>query len=90
MDSHASCCWALDNNLTATIDGIAPAQITFGKGVVAGSVNLLIGVVVAPYTSPPPVTGAALAAGALSSGASISLYITAAQQLDPAEALREE
>jgi len=77
----ACCCWALDNHLTATIDGIAPAQVTFWKGVVAGSVNLLIGVVVAPYTSPPLVTGAALAVGALSYGASIALYITAAQQL---------
>ena len=36
-------CWGVDNNLTAIIDGYTPAQTTCAKGLVAGSVNLALG-----------------------------------------------
>ena len=77
----ACLCWGLDNHLTALIDGITPAQSTFWKGIVAGSVNLGLGLVLAPMTVPPLALGAALGLGAVSYGLSILLYITAAQNL---------
>jgi hypothetical protein len=36
-------CWGLDNHFTALITGITPAQTTFWKGLVAGIINLVIG-----------------------------------------------
>lgn len=78
----AAClCWALDNHLTALIDGITPAISTFWKGAAAGSVNLAIGVAVAPLSAAPRQIAAALAVGAFAYGISIALYIRAAQQL---------
>lgn len=76
----AAClCWGLDNHCTALIDGITPSQSTLWKGLVAGSVNLLIGVSVQHEAISPASAAAALLVGAVSYGASISLYITAAQ-----------
>jgi drug/metabolite transporter (DMT)-like permease len=73
--------WALDNHLTALIDGITPMVSTFWKGTVAGSVNLALGMASAPLSATPRVIGAALLIGVLAYGASIVLYIRAAQQL---------
>jgi drug/metabolite transporter (DMT)-like permease len=77
----ACLCWGLDNHLTALIDGITPAQSTFWKGLVAGSVNLGLGLALAPMEVQPLALVAALALGAVSYGLSILLYITAAQNL---------
>ena len=49
--------WGLDNNLTALIDGLTPAQSTLVKGAVAGAINLGIGLA----TGPAPPLEAALA-----------------------------
>jgi hypothetical protein len=38
--------WGMDNHLTALIDGISPAQITFWKGIVAGSFNIILGLLI--------------------------------------------
>lgn len=76
----ACVCWGLDNHLTALIDGMTPTQSTFWKGLVAGSANSIIGLAVAPLSFAPGLLGALLV-GALSYGASIALYITAAQKL---------
>ena len=73
--------WGLDNNLTAVLDGFSPAQTTFAKGLVAGSLNLGLGLLFeGGWPSLPAVLGA-LAVGALAYGASIVLYIRGAQQL---------
>lgn len=78
----AAClCWGLDNNLTALISGFTPAQTTFVKGLVAGSVNLALGLAMETRPAALPEIGIALAIGALSYGASIVLYISGAQQL---------
>jgi drug/metabolite transporter (DMT)-like permease len=77
----ACICWALDNHLTALIDGITPAESTFWKGIVAGCVNLTIGLTIAPNLPSLSNIGAGLLLGALSYGASIVLYITSAQSL---------
>ena len=77
----ACICWGLDNNCTATIDGLTPAEITFWKGLVAGVTNLVLGVAIAPWTNSVGAIGLALGVGALCYGISIVLYITAAQSI---------
>ena len=77
----ACLCWGLDNHFTALIDGITPARCTFWKGLVAGSTNLAIGLVLEPFTAGPVSIAIATTIGALSYGVSIALYIAAAQQL---------
>jgi drug/metabolite transporter (DMT)-like permease len=77
----ACICWAIDNQLTALNDGSSPQTITFVKGIVAGSVNLFIGCMIA---SKPMLFGhivPALVVGGFSYGLSIMLYITTAQNI---------
>jgi len=76
----AAIAWGLDNNLTALIDGITPAQSTFWKGLIAGLTNLAIGLMLMPSTPALPWVFA-LAVGGLSYGVSITLYISSAQSL---------
>jgi len=78
----AACgCWAIDNHLTARIEGITPARAAFWKGAVAGGTNLAIALAVAPVTAGAATIGSALGIGALAYGASVVLYVSAAQQL---------
>ena len=77
----ACACWGFDNNFTALIDGITPAQSTFWKGIVAGTVNLTIGLVTRDYAGTTSTTAAALGVGVVCYGASIVLYITSAQNI---------
>lgn len=73
--------WGLDNHFTALIDGMPPSQSTFWKGIVAGTVNLVIGLILQPFSASSMVTIGALIVGILSYGASITLYISSAQGL---------
>ncbi len=73
--------WGLDNHYTALIDEIPPSTNTFFKGVAAGSVNLLIGLLLSSYGADLATTGLALLLGAFSYGVSIVLYISSAQGL---------
>lgn len=73
--------WGMDNNLTALIEGISPAQITFWKGIIAGSFNTLLGLLIGSWIATPLQVAGALGLGALSYGLSIFLYITSAQRL---------
>jgi drug/metabolite transporter (DMT)-like permease len=77
----ACCCWGLDNHLTALIDELSPSQSTFWKGLVAGSVSLAIGLILHPFTATGFITLGAVFVGIWSYGASIALYIHAAQRL---------
>lgn len=74
-------CWGMDNNLTAIVDEASPQTTTFIKGLVAGSVNLGIGMLISGGT--PSLGGVALAlgVGVFSYGLSIVLYIVSAQNL---------
>lgn len=82
--SMACLCWALDNNLTAVVDGISPSQITLWKGIVAGIINMTIGLLLQPQSMQLPNMLAALVVGACCYGLSITLYIVAAQGLGAA------
>ncbi len=77
----ACLCWGLDNHLTALIDGLKPLQTTFWKGLTAGSANLTVGILVTPFHPAVMTLIWGLALGAFSYGASIALYIRAAQVL---------
>jgi drug/metabolite transporter (DMT)-like permease len=77
----ACLCWGFDNHFTALIDGISPEQSTVWKGLVAGTVNLAVGLMVEPINAGMTTAGAALLVGVFAYGLSIVLYITAAQQL---------
>ena len=77
----ACAAWAMDNHWTALIDGLSPAETTTWKGLVAGATNLGLGALIDPLPASWSVAGAALAVGALSYGASIVLYVLAAQHL---------
>jgi drug/metabolite transporter (DMT)-like permease len=81
LTAAACVCWALDNHLTALIDGITPARSTLVKGLVAGTTNLAIGCVAAPLVATSQWIGAALLIGAISYGFSIALYIVSAHEL---------
>ena len=81
LTAGACVCWALDNHLTAQIDGITPARSTLVKGAVAGACNLAIGAVLADFVATPSAIAAALAVGALSYGASIALHTRAAHEV---------
>jgi drug/metabolite transporter (DMT)-like permease len=77
----ACVCWGLDNHLTALIDEMSATRATFWKCGIAGTVNLLLGVATQPFAASLAVTGMALVVGAASYGASIVLYVSAAQHL---------
>jgi drug/metabolite transporter (DMT)-like permease len=75
----ATCvCWGIDNAITASLDSYTPSRITFAKGVVAGSVNLVLGLVLdgAPVAR---FVFAALAIGSVGYGLSITMWITGAR-----------
>ena len=77
----ACLCWGLDNHLTALIDGITPAQTTFWKGIVAGSVNFAIGLLFDSVESSIGTWILALIVGIFAYGVSIVLYIITAHQM---------
>jgi len=82
--SAACLCWAIDNNLTRKISAADPVQITAIKGLVAGSVNVLLAL--GAGESLPPLTHAILAGalGLASYGVSIVLFILALRHLGSA------
>jgi drug/metabolite transporter (DMT)-like permease len=77
--------WGVDNSVTSRIDQISPRHVTFLKGIVAGSVNLALGLAI---TGAGDVDGwrvlGALIIGALGYGLSITLWVRGAQQLGAA------
>ncbi|HEY3371891.1 MAG TPA: EamA family transporter [Prolixibacteraceae bacterium] len=78
----AACiCWGMDNHLTALTDGASPQTVTFVKGLVAGSVNLTIGCLIAGQAMALGNVAPAIIVGIFSYGISIVLYVTSAQNL---------
>lgn len=73
--------WGLDNHFAALVDEISPSESTFLKGLIAGSFNLIIGLLTSTFISSYKTLFLALLLGAFSYGLSISLHITASQQM---------
>lgn len=81
----ACACWGIDNAVTARIDQISPEQVTLVKGIVAGSCNVVLGLVVAGgWGVSTSELAAALAIGAVGYGASITLWVKGARDLGAA------
>lgn len=76
--------WGLDNNLTRRISAADPLQIASIKGAAAGSVNLVLGLVLGSGVPGAAVAGAALALGFASYGVSLVLFIYALRHLGAA------
>lgn len=79
--SSACISWAIDNHLTAIIDGVSPQTTTFIKGLVGGTVNLIIGMFLSGWQISLFYILIALLIGIFSYGLSIYLYVTSAQNL---------
>lgn len=77
----ACAAWGLDNHLTALIDGMTPAEATTWKGLVAGGVNLALGLALEPFSAAGLDVLFALVLGVFAYGASIVLYVLSAQHL---------
>jgi drug/metabolite transporter (DMT)-like permease len=73
--------WGLDNNLTSLIDRFSPAEVTFVKGLVAGTLNLVLGLVLTSGKFAASTLALGVLVGVLSYGASLLLYVASAQQL---------
>ena len=79
----ACLCWGVDNCVTANLDELAPAHITLVKGVVAGSANLSIGLLLDGAPAGWPIL-AALVIGGFGYGISITLWVAGARDLGAA------
>ena len=77
--------WAVDNVVTAALDELAPAHITFVKGIVAGGVTTVVAAGVEGLPS-LGATSVALLTGALGYGVSITLWVAGARDLGAARA----
>lgn len=83
----ACACWGVDNGATARIDQVSPHHVTFLKGLVAGTVNLVLGLAVTGTVGIEASSVIwALVVGAAGYGASITLWVRGAQQLGAARA----
>ena len=76
--------WGIDNNLTRKLSAADPAQTAMIKGLVAGSVNLVLAFV--SGAQPPPITvvGLSLALGFAGYGVSLVLFVLALRHLGAA------
>ena len=76
--------WAIDNNLTRNVSSSDPIQIAAAKGLVAGTVNLIIAFVIgASWPSMSAASEAALL-GFLSYGVSLVLFVLALRKIGTA------
>ena len=76
--------WAIDNNLTQKVSGSDPVQIAALKGLVAGAVNLGIGLSLGGALPATPRMTEALALGFFSYGVSLVLFVLAMRSLGAA------
>jgi len=80
----ACLCWGIDNNLTQKVSAGNPVFIAAVKGIVAGSVNVSIGIFLgASIPSLPALTGA-LAVGCLGYGVSLVLFVVSLRHIGTA------
>jgi len=80
----ACLCWAIDNNLTQKVSAGDPVQIAMLKGLVAGSVNTAIALLLGASWPNAPRLSAALLLGFLSYGVSLVAFVLALRQLGTA------
>jgi drug/metabolite transporter (DMT)-like permease len=80
----ACLCWGIDNNLTQKVSSSDPFQIAAIKGLVAGSVNLVLALLVGARFPAWPVLSGALVVGFLGYGLSLACFVLALRLLGTA------
>ena len=81
----AAClCWGIDNNLTRKLSAADPVQIAMAKGLVAGAVNLAIGLARGGSLPALGIAGTAATVGFLGVGVSLVLFVLALRHLGAA------
>jgi drug/metabolite transporter (DMT)-like permease len=80
----ACLCWGIDNNLTQKVSAGDPVQIAMLKGLVAGSVNTSIALLVGASVPESTRIAGALALGFLGYGVSLVLFVLALRNLGTA------
>ena len=76
--------WAIDNNLTQKVSASDPVQIAAIKGLVAGTVNLAIGLALQGASPSVPRVAGAMTLGFFSYGVSLVLFVLAMRSLGTA------
>ena len=76
--------WSIDNNLTRKVSLADPLQIVELKGLVAGPVNLVIGLIGGTATPPVPSIALAGLVGFFGIGVSLALFVVALRHLGAA------
>ena len=82
----ACLCWAIDNNLTRRVSAGDPVLIAGVKGLVAGSVNLGLALLIGQTLPPPGILSLSMAVGFVGYGISLVLFILALRHLGAARA----
>jgi drug/metabolite transporter (DMT)-like permease len=82
----ACLCWAIDNNLTRRVSAGDAVLIAGLKGLVAGAVNLGLGLLLGQKLPPIGVLGIAMSVGFLGYGVSLALFVRALRDLGTARA----
>lgn len=76
--------WAIDNNFTRKVSAADPMQIAMLKGLVAGTVNVVIALAAGAAWPPWVAAGQAAVLGFLSYGVSLTLFVLALRHLGTA------
>ena len=80
----ACLCWAIDNNLTQKVSAGDPVQIAMLKGLIAGSVNTAVALILGANWVPAAWLAGALLVGFFSYGMSLVLFVLALRYLGTA------
>jgi len=80
----ACLCWGLDNNLTQKISGGNPIQIAAIKGLVAGTVNITLALILGATLPDTRFLAGSLGVGFISYGLSLALFVLALRHLGAA------
>ncbi len=76
--------WGIDNNLTRRLSGADPVQIAMLKGLVAGSVNLILALALGAHLPPLPAVLAAALLGLFGYGVSLVFFVVALRHVGTA------
>lgn len=76
--------WGIDNNLTRKVSGSDPVQIVMLKGLVAGSVNLALAILLGAHLPEPSLLVGAGVVGFFGYGVSLVLFVLALRNLGTA------
>lgn len=80
----ACLCWGIDNNLTRNLSSADPVQIAMLKGLIAGTINLVIALGQGAAFPPAGAVAAAAVVGFFGYGVSLALFVLALRHLGTA------